>query len=85
MSRVTVDMRQYFTDDTGVEYPICTKSLDAFMCYAVGKTVRVLLRTVTMIPYIRISQLSTYTEAYWKIDLHNLLYFLHLRMGRGFG
>src|SRR5580704_9709598 len=24
--------------------------------------------------------LSTYTEAYWKIDLHNLLYFLALRM-----
>ncbi len=24
--------------------------------------------------------LSTYTEAYWKIDLHNLLNFLHLRM-----
>lgn len=24
--------------------------------------------------------LSTYTEAYWKIDLHNLLRFLHLRM-----
>ncbi len=26
--------------------------------------------------------LSTYTEAYWKIDLHNLLNFLHLRMER---
>jgi len=25
--------------------------------------------------------LSTYTEAYWKIDLHNLLHFLQLRMG----
>jgi thymidylate synthase (FAD) len=25
--------------------------------------------------------LSTYTEAYWKIDLHNLLHFLNLRMG----
>jgi thymidylate synthase (FAD) len=24
--------------------------------------------------------LSTYTEAYWKIDLHNLLFFLKLRM-----
>jgi len=24
--------------------------------------------------------LSTYTEAYWKIDLHNLLHFLVLRM-----
>jgi len=24
--------------------------------------------------------LSTYTEAYWSIDLHNLLHFLHLRM-----
>ena len=24
--------------------------------------------------------LSTYTEAYWKIDLHNLLHFLKLRM-----
>ena len=24
--------------------------------------------------------LSTYTEAYWKIDLHNLLNFLHLRL-----
>lgn len=24
--------------------------------------------------------LATYTEAYWKIDLHNLLHFLHLRM-----
>jgi thymidylate synthase (FAD) len=24
--------------------------------------------------------LSTYTEAYWKIDLHNLLHFLDLRM-----
>src|SRR4029453_16983621 len=24
--------------------------------------------------------LSTYTEAYWKIDLHNLRHFLHLRM-----
>jgi thymidylate synthase (FAD) len=24
--------------------------------------------------------LSTYTEAYWKIDLNNLLHFLHLRM-----
>ncbi len=26
--------------------------------------------------------LSTYTEAYWKIDLHNLLHFLYLRMDR---
>ncbi|HSY99200.1 MAG TPA: FAD-dependent thymidylate synthase [Terriglobales bacterium] len=26
--------------------------------------------------------LSTYTEAYWKIDLHNLLHFLNLRMDR---
>ena len=24
--------------------------------------------------------LSTYTEAYWKIDLHNLLHFLELRL-----
>lgn len=24
--------------------------------------------------------LSTYTEAYWKIDLHNLFHFLHLRL-----
>ncbi len=24
--------------------------------------------------------LSTYTEAYWKVDLHNLLHFLALRM-----
>src|SRR5207237_1300456 len=24
--------------------------------------------------------LSTYTEAYWKINLHNLLHFLRLRM-----
>jgi thymidylate synthase (FAD) len=24
--------------------------------------------------------LSTYTEAYWKVDLHNLLHFLQLRM-----
>jgi len=24
--------------------------------------------------------LATYTEAYWKVDLHNLLHFLHLRM-----
>ncbi|MDO4551728.1 MAG: FAD-dependent thymidylate synthase [Planctomycetia bacterium] len=26
--------------------------------------------------------LSTYTEAYWKIDVHNLLHFLELRMER---
>ena len=26
--------------------------------------------------------LSTYTEAYWKIDLHNLLHFLELRMSK---
>jgi len=26
--------------------------------------------------------LATYTEAYWKIDLHNLLHFLELRMDR---
>ena len=26
--------------------------------------------------------LSTYTEAYWKIDLHNLLHFLQLRMDK---
>jgi thymidylate synthase (FAD) len=26
--------------------------------------------------------LSTYTEAYWKVDLHNLLHFLALRMER---
>jgi thymidylate synthase (FAD) len=26
--------------------------------------------------------LSTYTEAYWKIDLHNLLHFLRLRMDK---
>jgi thymidylate synthase (FAD) len=26
--------------------------------------------------------LSTYTEAYWKIDLHNLLHFLQVRMDR---
>jgi thymidylate synthase (FAD) len=26
--------------------------------------------------------LSTYTEAYWKIDLHNLFHFLFLRMDR---
>src|SRR5437868_11796794 len=24
--------------------------------------------------------LSTYTEAYWKVDLHNMLHFLRLRM-----
>jgi thymidylate synthase (FAD) len=24
--------------------------------------------------------LATYTEAYWKVDLHNLLHFLFLRM-----
>ena len=24
--------------------------------------------------------LATYTEAYWKVDLHNLLHFLALRM-----
>lgn len=28
----------------------------------------------------KILPLSTYTEAYWKIDLHNLLHFLALRM-----
>jgi len=28
----------------------------------------------------KILPLSTYTEAYWKIDLHNLLHFLRLRM-----
>jgi thymidylate synthase (FAD) len=27
--------------------------------------------------------LSTYTEAYWKIDLHNLLHFLSLRLDQG--
>lgn len=27
--------------------------------------------------------LSTYTEAYWKVDLHNLLHFLSLRMEEG--
>ncbi len=27
--------------------------------------------------------LSTYTEAYWKIDLHNLFHFLQLRMAPG--
>jgi thymidylate synthase (FAD) len=26
--------------------------------------------------------LATYTEAYWKVDLHNLLHFLQLRMAR---
>jgi thymidylate synthase (FAD) len=26
--------------------------------------------------------LSTYTEAYWKVDLHNLFHFLHLRMDK---
>lgn len=26
--------------------------------------------------------LSTYTEAYWKVDLHNLLHFLRLRMDK---
>ena len=26
--------------------------------------------------------LSTYTEAYWKIDLHNLLHFLELRLSK---
>ena len=29
---------------------------------------------------VRTSPLSTFTEAYWKIDLHNLLHFLLLRM-----
>lgn len=28
----------------------------------------------------KVLPLSTYTEAYWKIDLHNLLHFLKLRM-----
>ena len=28
----------------------------------------------------RILPLGTYTEAFWKIDLHNLLHFLRLRM-----
>ena len=28
----------------------------------------------------QVMPLSTYTEAYWKIDLHNLLHFLQLRM-----
>lgn len=29
--------------------------------------------------------LSTFTEAYWKIDLHNLFHFLSLRMGYAAG
>jgi thymidylate synthase (FAD) len=28
----------------------------------------------------KVLPLSTYTEAYWKIDLHNLFHFLALRM-----
>jgi hypothetical protein len=49
---VTVDMRQYFADDTGVEHPVCTKPPGALMRYAVGKTLREFLRTVTITPYI---------------------------------
>ena len=30
-------MQQHCTDDTGAEYPICTRSLRAFMRCAVGK------------------------------------------------
>jgi hypothetical protein len=49
---VTVDMRQYFADDTGVEHPVCTKPPSALMRSAVGKTLREFLRTVTITPYI---------------------------------
>ena len=60
-------MRQHFTDDTGVEYPVCTKPLGALMRYAVGKTVREFLRTVTMTPYIS-QEYSSGTGARWLLD-----------------
>ena len=60
-------MRQHFTDDTGAEYPVCTKPLGALMRYAVGKTVREFLRTVTITPYIS-QEYSSGTGARWLLD-----------------
>jgi hypothetical protein len=61
-------MRQHFTEtDTGAEYPVCTKPLGALMRYAVGKTVREFLRTVTMTPYIS-QEYSSGTGARWVLD-----------------
>jgi hypothetical protein len=45
-------MRQHLTDDTGTEYPVYTKLLGALRPYAVRKSVREFLRTVTMTLYI---------------------------------
>ena len=64
---VTVDMRQYFADDTGVEHPVCTKPPGALMRYAVGKTVREFLRTVTMTPSIS-QEYSSGTGTRWLLD-----------------
>ena len=60
-------MRQHFRDDTGAEYPVCTKLLGALMRYAVEKTVRAFLRTVTMTPYIS-QEYSSGTGARWLLD-----------------
>ena len=60
-------MRQHGTDDTGAEYPVCTKPLDVLMRYAVGKTVHEFLHTVTMTPLIS-QEYSSGTEAWWPLD-----------------
>jgi hypothetical protein len=39
-------------DDIGAKYPVCTNPLGALMRSAGGKSVRELLRTVTITPYI---------------------------------
>jgi hypothetical protein len=60
-------MRQFFADDTGVEYPVCTKPLGALMHYVVGKTVREFLCTATMTPSIS-QEYSSGTGAQWLLD-----------------
>jgi hypothetical protein len=63
---VDISGLQHFTDETGTEYPVCTKSLGILMRYAVGKTVREFLRTVIMIPDIS-QEYSSGTLAWWHL------------------
>ena len=79
--------KQAQTNRQGSEGPIelplgeeLTAEESALLQYARAVYLRRLDRGVAREQARKDLPLSTYTEAYWKIDLHNLLHFLELRM-----
>ena len=67
----------FFDSDAG---RILTEEEEALYCYSREVYERRLAKGVAREQARKDLPLSTYTEAYWKIDLHNLFRFLGLRM-----